>query len=101
MSEIPASEEVISEANIPLENPPKPEPKIITEIKKPELKEGLPKETDDPKEFMDRFRQTKEYQDGLAERKVETLERNPDLDDERIEKAYLESDKAKNAFHHL
>ena len=101
MSEIPVPEEVANEANIPLENPPKPEQKIVTEIKNTEAKEALPKETDDPKEFMDRFRQTREYQDGLAERKVETRERNPDLDDERIEKAYLKSDKAKDAFHHL
>ena len=101
MPEVPIPEEVANEAEIPPEELPKPEPEIITEMKKPEMKEDLPKETDDPKEFIERFKQTSEYREGLAERKVETRERNPELDDERIEESYLKSDKAKSAFYNF
>jgi|SRR3989344_1830137 len=101
MSEIPIPEEVVKEANIPRQEVPKIETKSVIEIRNPELKEDFPKETDDPKEFMDRFKQTPEYQEGYAERRVETRRRNPEIDDELIEKAYLDSDKAKNAFHNF
>ena len=101
MSEVPIPEEVANEAGIPPEELLTPNTKPITEIQKPEMKEDLLGQTDDPKEFIDKFKKTVEYGEGLAQRKMETMERNPDIDDSSIEEAYLKSDVAKNAFYNF
>ena len=101
MSEVPIPEEVAKEAEISPEELLTPNTKPVTEIQKTEMKEGLLGKTDDPKEFIDKFKETVEYGEGLAERKIETITRNPDIDDSSIEEAYLKSDVAKNAFYNF
>lgn len=64
-----------------------------------ESKEDSSGTTDDPKEFLDKFKTSPSYQADFSARKEQTLARNPNLTEEEVEEVFLKSNEAKRSFH--